>query len=314
MQSVNNESISQSNSSEPSKKSVYSHFLNSIRSFGTALLPYIPSALYPENIMKSDPTKIIFPTNTFITQMLFVLIIILIFIVFFNLGIYFIEYLSKKPVQNSVTLVSGIIDGFTPLSFQQHPTLFPDQFIPRSNNQLAGAEMTWALWLNITDIVDNGNITGYQHIFNKGNSVYDSITGIATINNAPALYLSKSTNSLRIVMDTVNNDASIDGITTKNNTMDINNIPLRKWFHLAIRMRNRNIDVYINGIITNRLYLINVPKQNWDTVNVCQNGGFAGNYSDFTYYNYAIEHNKMMSIVNAGPTLNPSKQQKNTKI
>jgi hypothetical protein len=74
-------------------------------------------------------------------------------------------------------------------------------------------------------------------------------------------------------------------------------MPLRKWFHCAIRLQNKILDVYINGVISGRLVLKNVPKQNYDDVNVCKNGGFNGSFADLRYYDRAISVFEINNVV-----------------
>jgi hypothetical protein len=104
-------------------------------------------------------------------------------------------------------------------------------------------------------------------------------------------------------MDTVSPNPKTD-----NKHSDITNIPLGKWFHVIIRLQNRTLDTYINGIITSRLYLINVPKQNYDPIHICNNSGFFGDYSDLSYFNYALPITKIQSMVHTGPRLSYSEQ------
>jgi hypothetical protein len=66
------------------------------------------------------------------------------------------------------------------------------------------------------------------------------------------------------------------------------------------------IDVYINGVITERLNLSGAPIQNYNNVNISQDGGFKGNISDLIYYNKAIDIFKINQIVGAGPNLKPA--------
>jgi hypothetical protein len=87
-----------------------------------------------------------------------------------------------------------------------------------------------------------------------------------------------------------------------NNYTDITNIPLRKWFHLALIEKNANLDCYINGIIAKRISMVS-PKQNNDPIYLCQNGGFAGQYSDLFYYNYGLSFMELQTIFYNGPGL-----------
>jgi hypothetical protein len=100
-----------------------------------------------------------------------------------------------------------------------------------------------------------------------------------------------------VILDTVNS-------TDTNNRIDIENIPIRKWAHVAIRIKNTILDVYVNGIVSNRLVLLNVPKQNYNDINLFQNGGFNGKLSNLRYYSRALNVFEINAIVLYGPNLN----------
>jgi len=179
-----------------------------------------------------------------------------------------IQYFSS-PSSNPF-LVKGMIDGTNAKIISQDPSRVDAVPIYRSNNQSTGSEFTWSVWLYINDL---GTETKYQNVFNKGDAIYGS-NGISKVNNGPGLYLgnggvtTKMKNNLHIVMDTNNpRDSAV---------LDIDNIPLRKWVHVAVRLENTILDVYVNGVISGRTVLTNVPKQNYNDVNICQNGGFSG--------------------------------------
>ena len=239
--------------------------------------------------------------NSTLEKIVFIFVILIIFIILLNLAYYFINYFSSSSQNIPIYLLNGVNNGYSPITIIQNPDTNPDTYILRSNNRNNGTEFTWSLWLYVNDIVSNSKPNTFQNIFNKGNNQYDAITGISTINNAPGLYLSKNTNSLRVIMDIFTSN-----INNANNYADITNIPLKKWFHIIIRLNNRNIDIYINGIVTENLYLINVPKQNFDNIYICQNGGFSGNLSNLFYYNYSLSIIEIQNLVNNGPGLNYS--------
>jgi hypothetical protein len=241
----------------------------------------------------------VFNWNNIFGKIIIIFIVIIIFVVILNLGNFFINYLGTSSSHTPVHLIDGINNGYLPKTIIQNPQ--SNNYLLRSNNRNDGTEFTWSIWLFIKKIVSNGNENTYQNIFNKGNNEYDAITGISTVNNAPGLYLSKNTNSLRIIMDTIESNSNI-----ANNYSDITNIPLGNWFNLVIRYKDRNIDTYMNGIIKTHLYLINTPKQNYDSIYVCQNGGFSGELSDLIYYNYALTINEIKSLFTNGPGLDYS--------
>jgi hypothetical protein len=94
----------------------------------------------------------------------------------------------------------------------------------------------------------------------------------------------------------------------------INDIPLQKWVHVAIRMENSVIDVYVNGTVSARLSLSNVPKQNYADILLFQNGGFSGNISNLRYFDKALNVFEINSIIKKGPNMNASAQQKGISL
>jgi hypothetical protein len=187
-----------------------------------------------------------------------------------------------------------MIDGTYAMVVPQDPTNKDALPIVRSNNQSKGIEFTWSFWIYINELGTDSK--KYQHIFNKGDNTYNSSTNLSSINNAPGVYLGPANNNLHIVMDTVNGSDT-------NKTIDIDNIPIRKWVHVAIRMQNLVLDVYVNGVVSSRLILNNVPKQNYNDVYICQSGGFAGKLSNLRYLSYAMNVFEINNVVLGGPNL-----------
>ena len=88
-----------------------------------------------------------------------------------------------------------------------------------------------------------------------------------------------------------------------NEEVKIPDIPINKWINVIIRCKNKNLDVYINGIITKSVQLLGVPKQNYGDVYVAMNGGFSGYLSSLKYYNKALGTNDIQSLVDNGPCI-----------
>jgi len=270
-------------------------------------------------------------SNTIIAKFAFLILVIMLFMFFINLGINLISYFLSTG--NNPYLIRGLQQGTNPLQIPQNPNATGSVTLMRSNNESTGAEFTWSVWLYIDDLTSSYP-QRYQHIFNKGDNVYDYATGISAVNNAPGLYLGNGgdaknpMNTLHIVMDTVGDTVQSNDLnkptsasttltpkTMKNGfmnpspgTIDVPNIPLKKWFHLVIRLENSILDVYVNGTIDQRQILSNVPKQNYFDVFVCQNGGFQGNLSDLRYFNSALNVFQINSIVSNGPSLKTNAQ------
>jgi hypothetical protein len=99
-------------------------------------------------------------------------------------------------------------------------------------------------------------------------------------------------------MDTASQSA------TKNDPVSIiqiPNLPVNTYFHLAIRCQNTYIDIYINGTLLKRQNLMNVPKQNYYNVNVCPAGGYSGTLSNLQYFDKALTVVEINTIVQTGP-------------
>lgn len=241
-------------------------------------------------------------SNNNVAKFSFLFLILFIFIILLNLGIQIMAYFmnpSKNPY-----IVKGILDGKNSQVISQNPNDSNSIPITRSNNEIGGIEFTWSLWLLLKN---NANDNKYKNIFNKGDSFYSNDNGkgngISLVNNGPGLYLSSMVNNqnkLHVVMDSVNPS---DGPSI----IDIDGLPFNKWFHVVIRVKNKILDVYVNGTIANRQVMNFVPKQNYNDINICQNGGFDGQLSNLQYHSRAISAPEINYMVVNGPTTTQSK-------
>jgi hypothetical protein len=248
-------------------------------------------------------------SNTIIAKFAFLILVIIVFIFLLNLGVLIIQYFMNPS--SSPYLVNGMIDGTSGIVVSQDPKQAGSVLVRRSNNESSGIEFTWSTWIRIDELPGSGLDNKYRHVFHKGTNEFDEVTGIAKINNGPGLYIAQiSPNgntsatyaSLRIVMST----------TTSGSTefIDVDDIPLKQWVNVIIRLQNTTMDVYINGTVAGRLNLTKVPLQNYYDVNVCKNGGFLGKLSNLRYYDHALNIFEISKIVAAGPnTTNVAKKE-----
>jgi len=231
-------------------------------------------------------------SNTIIAKFAFIILVLIVFLFLMNLGISIINYFttpSKSPF-----IINGMIDGSVQMIVTQDPKNSESKTIYRSNNESEGLEFTWSTWIYINDLGKDSN--KYQHVFSKGDGDFDPVTNISSVNNAPGMYISPMTNKLHIIMDTADKNDT-------NTVINVDNIPLKKWVHVAIRAMNTKIDVYVNGIIASRLELVNTPKQNYGNIYIGQNGGFIGKLSALRYYDRALNVFEINKIVSSGPNL-----------
>ena len=108
----------------------------------------------------------------------------------------------------------------------------------------------------------------------------------------------------------------MDTITITTNADDITlyDLPIEKWFHLAIRLQNKIIDIYVNGTITTRIPLSEVPNQNYGDIYLGY-GGLGGNISNLRYFDRALSVFQISNIVMSGPDLaNPDENVKVGKV
>lgn len=223
-------------------------------------------------------------SNTLIAKFAFLILVLIGFMILLNLGVKIIAYFTKPS--GDPKLVNGTMNAANEVVITQDPKNSQSIPILRSNNQNKGLEFSWSLWMYIND---TSKTPKFSHVFNKGNATFDT-NGIATVNNGPGLYIENENNNLIVVMNTVDVNNPVEVLVVKD-------IPLRKWFHCVIRIENTDLDVYINGTIVARAQMQDVPKQNYENVNICKNGGFNGNIADLQYFDKAISIFQINNIV-----------------
>jgi hypothetical protein len=247
-------------------------------------------------------------SNSIVAKFGFLILLLMVFMFLLKtlsaMIVYFMSP-SKQPY-----LVKGLLGGNIPLDILQDPANSSSPVVLRSNNQTGGIEFTWSVWLNISSL-PNATQPRYANVFNKGNNIYHTTgdkNGIATVNNGPGLYIRSegdNTGSVFFIMD-VEPDNTVPS-TPNPVSLTTTNIPLQKWFHLAYRLRNYSLECYVNGILSNSVsFANNIPKQNYNNVFVCNNGGFSGSLSNLRYYDYALSAFDITTLTNYGPNLSPS--------
>jgi|TARA_Y100000389_G_scaffold76047_1_gene72692 hypothetical protein len=235
-------------------------------------------------------------SNSLVSKVAFLLMVIILFIVLVKIVTTILEqiYLPK----DDVVLVDGLKDATKMLIVHQDPSKHGAKPLLRSKNENSGIEFTYSVWILIKDLhYNNGK---KKHIFHKGSKNMGSnfngvsYSDVAFPNNSPGLYIHETDNTLIVYMNTYNN------VIEK---VEVTDIPLNKWINVAIRVENRNLDVYINGTIVKRHVFTSVPQQNYEDVYVNMNNGFNGLLSSLKYFNRGLTGMEINDIVNSGPNL-----------
>jgi hypothetical protein len=299
---------------------------NEIQNPGPAAQPPQPAAVSPPMMQQLNNTLNSFSTpspqtgttnetflqsNGIVANFAFLILVLIVFLFLLNLGIYCLNWIMQPS--SSPYIVKGMVQGNQYFTVSRNPKSAHYVSLQHSNNRKGGMEFTWSVWLNFNHI-DNLMNTDYSHIFSVGTNDFDSITGLARGNNGPGLYLRNldpsgelvTTANILLVMDIMGEKVQpgtngLMSTETTTSTTEISNVPYNKWFHLAMRMQYNSMDIYINGIISNRINFDNVPKQNYQDILLCANGGFNGQLSNLRYYNYALNVFEITNIVYWGP-------------
>jgi hypothetical protein len=228
-------------------------------------------------------------SNSIIAKFAFVIFAVIVFIVLLYLGTKLVFYFYSPSL--SPYIVKGVLAGNSNLTiYTTRKNDTNNVPILNSNNQPGGLEYTWSVWLYYNTITET---TKHEPIFIKGNAVFDSTTNISGY-NSPGLYFCLSGNSPFLITRYASNSHSIEGI------------PMKKWFHVAIRVQNTVLDIYVNGTIARREVFSSVPDENLYDILVGHSGGFNGNLSDLRYYSYALNIFDINNIILFGPNLSPS--------
>ena len=276
-------------------------------------------------------------SNSIISKVVFMILTLMAFFFLLYIGVAILGYFIRN--NNNPYIIKGMIPGNIQKIVHQNTSFNDAVTLNRSNNRPNGIEFSWSFWILVPsntpfnaagggapvgDMSSNANIKGlYQHIFSVGD-LHNPIDNNVYEMNGPGVYLRKnvfdeSDMQLIVMMDTASTLASSQqywnvgsNAKTKNNValpeniLQINNLPVMKWIHVAIRVEGMTMDTYVNGIVAGRMVLDSVPRQNFYDINCCCNSGFNGSISNLQYYNHALTAFDINSIVYNGPNLTQS--------
>ena len=195
-----------------------------------------------------------------------------------------------------------------PLVIRQNNAVFSDAIpLGLSVNERTGIEFAYSFFLRVLPETFDGQ-EGLRHVFHKGYSTPWPLMG-------PGVFIDKVTNKMRIFMSTYANPYTY---------IDIQNIPVKKWFHVVINSYKQGIDVYINGSLANRMKFANtLAYQNFGDLYVFQkahmslsptsypalgdekfivDGIFSGNISSLAHARYALSIGEINALLAKGPS------------
>ena len=271
----------------------------------------------------ADAGKEFLEANTIVAKFAFVIIVLIGFLFLLRVGMIVMSYIFS-PSQ-SPYLIKGVISGSAAKEVVQDPKN-KDTTVFLSENERTGLELTYSVWLYLDGVTGDDQL---KHIFSKGaidtstdfgKTVGGGIMAGSSSNktyNAPGLYTFRNGeggNNLRVYMDSYIIPTTNGNLDSQVQSIDISGVPINKWFNTVIRVENRVLDVYVNGVLTKRKDLETIPRQNFYSVFVCQNSGFSGYLSDLRYFNKSLNVFEINSIVNNGPNLMSSSDSDFNKV
>lgn len=101
------------------------------------------------------------------------------------------------------------------------------------------------------------------------------------------VWLGEKTPDLYIGTKLFNNDE-------QDKVIVFNDLPLQKWFNIAVILDNRNLDLFINKELYRSTFFEQVPNQrNVTNLSILPNGGLSGYISQFRYFSYDLSRSRI---------------------
>lgn len=232
--------------------------------------------------------------NSAISKFVAVVLSILVFYILFNIGVHLMSKIFMPA--NDAKVVDGLIPSNTQIIVSANPNITASVPILRSVNQNQGLEFTWNFWYFIKDVT---TLTGNGLIFSKGKPQTSQTQFLGV---CPGAYISKLGDRVQMIvamntmLDPSLNNTGVEQIVIKD-------IPLNKWVHCSIRVQNLSVDVYINGVMTQRKNLQTLPNQNYQDTYVGDQNGFNGFISSLHYYSRALNYDEIQNDFVKGPNM-----------
>ena len=272
-----------------------------------------------------DRTSQFAESNTAISKFIFIILLLIAFLFLFNVGSSMIQTLigaTRDPI-----LLDGMVSAKKTTKISVNPNESGSVPIYRSVNEDQGMEFTWNIWFFIDGL--NTNNPSYSRIFSKGSENNNlslkmpsscADTSCRNIfNSSPGLFITQKKQTDSVFPNTTSpviTPQNVNMILMMNTfkpsskssqfseSITIENIPMQKWVCATIRVQQTTVDIYINGIMTQRKKLNNLPRQNYYDVKVGDsNDGFDGTISSLRYFSKALGYDEIQSLYGKGPNL-----------
>lgn len=204
-----------------------------------------------------------------------------------------LKYIRKGGLLNKCIL-RGIKNGKNSLVIRQREIREDNRILRTIDGMNKGLEFTYSVWMNITSL-EYPTGKKLRPIFYKSmkKEIVDNteVSAHADADFAPGVFLTES-NTLLIMMRTG------EGIKS----VKVENVPLKKWFHLCIIVRQESMDIYVNGQMVQSKRFPTPPLQNDGDLYINTHGGFDGIIADLKFYAYGISYDRINKLLQDGPS------------
>lgn len=142
--------------------------------------------------------------------------------------------------------------------------------IPSSSIPTSGTDNGLQFWMYIKD---------WDYKFGQKKHVIDRVDPTNSAVVGPGISLHPTDNTLDIdvsVYSTGSNTQTTDTGGGEIQTVTIENVPLQSWFSVSVTVFQRNLDVYMNGLLVKSVTLAGVPKPVNGNLIIGDKGGFSG--------------------------------------
>jgi len=253
------------------------------------------------------------PTNSgempgIMSQLMFtVTLLAILYIVLLFIEVVY-KYFNRLSINRTVLLPNTYNIDDKSITIPQNPNTRGSKYVSPSDNERSGIEFSYTFYLNVNPSAFRQEY-GLSHIFHKGYSSQFPLL-------APGVYMRSDTNTLRVYMNSYK---------TWNNFIEVENIPIGKWVHVALVVSENSLEIYINGNLAKKMPFEGfAPYQNYQDIqcfnqrritmkrstgaaSVDENGfdvfgAMKGQLSRLNYFSYALCYAEIQRIMNEGPS------------
>lgn len=195
----------------------------------------------------------------------------------FLVGIVVLMFVVYAPSTTTVRLFNGAMQGNHTVQYHQNPSVKGSKLLPRSQNRAGGAEFTYTWWMMVNQF---GAASKPQHVFMKG---YPKNINTSTPRTfCPSVTVFTEASGKNVLQ------ARFNTYTHETEVIEVDNVPISKWFHCALTVERGMGKMFINGRLAKTISFAGVINQNYAPLVVAPEGGFGGLLSDLTYHSYAL--------------------------